>query len=192
MASEYPDALDPAIPTLRDDVDTFRINGLQHIADMAVAAQTIMGTDIGDTTSQPGFGGSKKFGNLSQAMQQLFRWESGIIDTTWDPGTIELATLEPIITINFDFLRFTQPPMVLMQTIEANQDIVGSGTPSSNGYRESKLFPVNISRIRFSVAAGSKCARTAINTSGGIPIKGFWLAIEPPFGFAEADEDDIG
>jgi hypothetical protein len=82
--------------------------------------------------------------------------------------------------------------MVLIQVIEANQDIVGTGTPATNGYRESKLFPVNISRIRFSVAASSKCAKTAIATSGGINIKGYWLAIEPPFGFAEADETDIG
>ena len=40
MASDYPTSLDPALPTLRDDVDTFRANGLQHIADMAVAVQT--------------------------------------------------------------------------------------------------------------------------------------------------------
>lgn len=192
MASDYPTSLDPAVPTLRDDVDTFRANGLQHIADMAVAVQTIMGAGIGDTTSEPGLGGSKKFGNLSQAMQQLFRWESGIIDLTWDPSNIEGATLEPITTVYFDFLRFTQPPMVLMQTIEANQDIVVSGTPSSNGFRESKLFPVNISRTAFGVAASSKTSKTAFGTTGGITIKGYWLAIEPPFGFAEADEDNIG
>lgn len=192
MASDYPTSLDPALPTLRDDVDTFRANGLQHIADMVVAVQTIMGAGIGDTTSDPGLGGSKKFGNLSQAMQQLFRWESGVIDLTWDPSSVEEASLEPITTVSFDFSRFTQPPMVLMQTIEANQDIVASGTPSSNGFRESKLFPVNIGRTRFGVAAASKTANTAINTTGGITIKGYWLAIEPPFGFAEADEDNIG
>lgn len=192
MASDYPTSLDPALPTLRDDVDTFRANGLQHIADMAVAVQTLMGTGIGDTTSEPGLGGSKKFGNLSQAMQQLFRWESGVIDLTWDPSNIDEASLEPITTVNFEFLRFTQPPMVLIQTIEANQDTVASGTPSSNGFRESKLFPVNIIRTRFGVAAGSKTANTAINTTGGITIKGYWLAIEPPFGFAESDEDNIG
>jgi len=192
MASDYPTSLDPAVPTLRDDVDTFRANGLQHIADMVVAVQTIMGTGIGDTTSEPGSGGSKKFGNLSQAMQQLFRWASGVIDLTWDPSDIEEATLKPITTVYFNFDRFTQPPMVLMQTIEANQDIVISGTPSSNGYRESKLFPVNISRTSFGVAASSKTSKAAFGTTGGITIKGYWLAIEPPFGFAESGEDNIG
>jgi hypothetical protein len=196
VASDYPDALDPAFAALRDDVDTFRVNGLQHIADMAVAVQTILGAGLGDMTSDPGYGGAKKFGNLSQAMQALFRWETGTIDETYDPADLEEVNTSPIVTVNFDTVRFTQPPFVMVQTIEAHQDTgtagMGAGSPSANGYRESRLFPVGITRFKFDLAASSKTINTALLTSGGIPIKAYWLAIEPVFGFAEQGETDKG
>ncbi len=192
MASDYPSSLDPATPTLRDDVDGVRANALQHIADMIVAAQTQLGVDLGNTTSDPGFGASKKFGNLSQALQTLFRFEAGEIDFTYDPANLNEAQSEPAKTVNFTFNRFREAPFVIIQTIECNQDIVGSGTPSSNGYRESKIYPVNITSSRFGVAMSNKSALTAVTAASGIAVKAYWLAFEPPFGYAVSGDSATG
>jgi len=193
MASNYPTSVDPEIPTLRDDVDGFRANALQHIADMVLGVQPLLGTGLGDTTSDPGEGGSKKFGNLSQAMQSLFRFETGVIDFTYNPGLGE-AESQPAKTINLAFGRFLTPPFVMIQTIECHQDTgssgMGAGSPSASGYRESKIFPVNITNRSFGIAISSKAVTQA--TAGSQRIAAHWLAFEPPFGFAERDDSSTG
>lgn len=191
MASDYPTSLDPAVPTLRDDVDCIRANAFQHIADMIIAVQGQMGTGLGDMTSSPGYGGSKKFGNLSQTLQTIFRVETGEIDFTYNPADLDEAQSEPAKTINFTFNRFREAPFVLIQTIECNQDTVSSGTPSSNGYRESKIYPVNITESRFGIAISNKAAIIAAGTSG-ITIKAHWIAFAPPFGYAVSGDSTTG
>lgn len=194
MTSNYPTSVDPEIPTLRDDVDGFRANALQHIADMVLGVQPLLGTGLGDTTSDPGEGGSKKFGNLSQAMQSLFRFETGVIDFTYAPGLGE-ADAQPAKTINLAFGRFLTPPFVLIQTIECHQDSgpsgMGAGSPSANGYRESKIFPVNITNRSFGIAISSR-AVGEVPSFGSTKIVAHWLAFEPPFGFAERDDSSTG
>lgn len=197
MAADYPDSLDPAIPTLRDDVDTFRANGLQHIADMAIAAQGILGTGLADFRTQPGNGGALKYGNMAQAMLALFRFEVGEIGLTWNPSDMDDVTSEPIVTTNFTFNRFAQPPIVIVQTIEAVQEPgytagMGTGSASEDGYRESKLFAVNVTKSNFGLAASAACASSAITNSGGVEIKAYWLALEPPFGFSEPGDSTKG
>ena len=134
MTSDFPTDLDPSVPTLRDDVDGFRANGLQHIADMVTAVQTILGVDLGNLTSDPGYGNSSKMGNLSQAMQSLFRVETGLIDFTYDPASLAEASAAPAKEISFSFNRFRTAPFVLIQTIEAHQATgsagMGAGSPS--------------------------------------------------------------
>ena len=196
-SSDYPDAIDPQIATLRDDVDTFRANGLQHIAEMAIAAQNVAGTGLADFRSQPGFGGAPKFGNLSQALLALFRFEVGEIDVTWNPSDMDDVTSAPIVTTNFTFNRFTQPPIVIVQTIEAPQASgytsgMNTGSASWAGIRESKLFAVNVTKSTFGLAASAACANAAIQNGSGVAIKAYWLALEPPFGFAEAGDSTKG
>ena len=192
MSSDYPSSLDPAVPTLRDDVDGIRANALQHIADIIVAAQTQLGVGLGDTTSDPGYGASKKFGNLSQALQTLFSFETGEIDLTYNPSTLDEAQSTSAGTVNFTFNRFREAPFVMIQTIECNQDTVGSGTPSTNGHRESKIYPVNITNRKFEIAVSNKAAITAAGAASGIAIKAHWLAFEPPFGYAVSGDSATG
>ena len=194
MASDYPDSLDPTIPTLRDDVDGFRANGLQHIADMVLAMQGQLGVGLGDMTTDPGFGGSKKFGNLSQMFQSLFRFETGEINFRYSPADIEEINAEPATTVLFTFNRFRAAPFILIQTLECHQDAgadgVGTGSPSEAGYRESKIFPVNVTKSGFGIAISGRAAQQAITT--GHLIIAHWLAIEPPFGWAERGDASKG
>ena len=194
MASDFPTSLDPALATLRDDVDTFRANGLQHIADMTIAVQTLLGTDIGDLTTDPGHGASKQFGNLSQAMQALFRIQTGEIDITYDPANTAAVAGEPATTVNFTTNRFKNPPFVVIQTLECHQDSgndgMGAGTPSANGRRESKIYPVNVTKDSFGIAISEKSVILAL--AGDIKIIAHWLAFEPPFGFADPNETGTG
>ena len=196
MPSDFPTDLDPSVPTLRDDVDGFRANGLQHIADMVIAVQTILGVDLGNLTSDPGYGNSSKMGNLSQAMQSLFRMDTGLIDFTYNPSSMAEATAEPAAEINLAFNRFRTPPFVMIQTIEAHQATgsagMGAGSPSLAGLRESRIFPVNITKTRFGIALSQRCVGMAEAAGAGIPIKGYWLAIEPPFGIAEYQTTNTG
>lgn len=194
MASDYPTSIDNSPPALRDDVDVFYANGLQHIADMVIAVQGVLGTDLNNFMSSPGFGGSKKIGNLSQTMQALMRMETGSVSVTYNPTNLQTAQAEPITTIDFSTGRFTAPPFVLIQTIEAHQYTgsagMGSGTPSANGLRESKIFPVRVTKESFGLSVSNKSALIAI--SSAIPIKCHWLAIEPPFGYADKEVNWTG
>ena len=194
MASDFPTSLDPALATLRDDVDTFRANGLQHIADMVIAVQTLLGTDLGDMTSDPGHGASKQYGNLSQAMQALFRFQTGLIDFNYNPANSAATTGEPATTVNFTANRFKTAPFVIIQTLECHQDSgndgMGAGTPSANGRRESKIYPINITKDSFGIAMSEKSVLLAL--AGDIDVVAHWLAFEPPFGFADPEETGTG
>jgi len=192
MASNYPTAVDPEVPTLRDDIDTFRSNGLQHIADMAIAVQGQMGVDMGLVSS---LGGAfTKFGNLAQVMIALGRFETATKSFTYDPDNVKEAMGQVAATVNFSFGRFTIPPMVICQTISAVQDPDTSGptTPSEQGFRESKIFPVNITKSSFGVAMSQRACSQASSAGSGIAIKFHWLAFEPPFGWAEYGDSTTG
>lgn len=182
MASDYPSNLDPALPSLRDDVDTFRENGMQHMADMVTSVQSIVGTEFRDLTNLGG--GSIKYGNLAQIFTALSRVATGEIDLTWSPSSMDEALGSPITTVSFPFGRFTRRPFMFIQTIDAEQVTGGGGS----GWRMSKLFPSFVDRRRFALCGSPRLAANAVTS--GLPIKAHWIAIEPPFGWANEDGDE--
>ena len=135
----YPSEIDLELPALRDDFDTLRENGMKHIADMIIATQTIVGTDFTDMTglnSPTGQGGATKFGNLSQMIVALSRFETGEYSATYSTGSATEYLSNPVAQIDF---------------------FVTSST------------------------------RLASSSLAGVAIKFQWIAIQPPFGFANED-----
>ena len=178
MASDFPTSIDPAPAELRDDFDEVRANALQHIGDMATAVQSVVGVGLPDLSAMGG--GASQYGSLAQMMLKLSRVETGEIDITWTPDNMADAEANPITTVNLTVGRFTTAPFVMIQTISAQQ-----WSPNT-GRRESKLFPVNVGKLRFGVAASGATAGLA--AGGSLAIKAHWIAIEPPFGVAETGE----
>jgi hypothetical protein len=179
--SDYPTNIDPELPTLRDDVDTLRENGMKHIADMIIATQTLVGagfTDLTSMNSPTGEGGATKYGNLSQMLLALSRVETGEYSATYDTDGHEYLS-NPVCTIDFTSSRFLVPPFIFIQTITGKQS-------TTAGYRQAKFTAINVSKKRFSVTTSKNLAGFSSGV-GGTPIKFHWLAIQPPFGFVNSD-----
>tara|TARA_A100001201_G_scaffold137349_2_gene127170 strand:- start:245 stop:802 length:558 start_codon:yes stop_codon:yes gene_type:complete len=184
MASDYPTSIDPELATLRDDIDTFRSNGEKHIADMAIAVQTLMGTGFTDLTALGG--GAPKYGNLAQMILSLSRVATGEESITWNPSSGAEANGSPITTIFFPTNRFTITPFLFIQTLVAEQYASGS----ANGYRMSKLYAVNPTRHSFSVSGSGALAGLAVSSGSGVSVKFHWVAFEPPFGYVDGDGEE--
>mgnify|MGYP003672419553 CR=1 FL=1 len=180
--TDYPTNIDPALPTLRDDVDTLRENGMKHIADMIIATQTLVGTGFTDLTSMnrpTGEGGATKFGNLSQMLLALSRIETGEHSATFESSNSGEYAGSPVCTIDFSDSRFTVPPFIFIQTIIGSQ-------MTTAGYRQAKFTAIAVTQKRFSVTTSQRLAGKSTG-SGGTPIKFHWLAVQPPFGFVNSD-----
>ena len=180
--TSYPSAIDPELPAIRDDFDTLRENGMKHIADMIIATQTIVGTDFTDMTglnSPTGEGGATKFGNLSQMLVALSRFETGEYSATYSTDSATEYLSNPVAQIDFAQNRFLVPPMIFIQTITAPQSSVA-------GYRQAKFTAVNVSKTRFFVTSSTRLVSSSL-VGSGVAIKFQWIAIQPPFGFANED-----
>ena len=159
MASDYPTAIDPALPEIVNRFDALTPDVLQHVIDMLEAVQTGLGNRPGDLTA---LAGGQDLGSVASALFQLSRVQTG----HFGPSTITSEEDLDAVKVDFDN-RFSIPPFVFIQ---CQQPLSVTQVP--------RLTPRNVRTGDFQIAT----VRWSLTSTYSYSLEFDWLAIEPPFG----------